>query len=292
MYYEARLNSVTNPSNVGAALRGRSVRTISEDEFSAIALAGFAKTLHDEDPHLLEYGKSEADLMLKAFVKAPPDVRKRKITKVLASRPLRDWAFRRSLLTAYKETCAVTGMRIVNGGGRAEVQAAHIQAVKHDGPDIGFIATKIPKVPQRIRHPTDVAGFSTLSLHPKSGAVQAACIQGVESDGICPGSLMGTLWSGFTPSSWKARFWTGVGAVTTDSRLSPWPGRRSWFSAMPERSSSRVRKLWTGSPSGVSFVSALAFALSETSAFSTGELGSARAPSRSSSSNSTGARRR
>ena len=43
-YYEARLNSVTNPSNIGVALQGRSVRTITEEEFAAIALAGFAET--------------------------------------------------------------------------------------------------------------------------------------------------------------------------------------------------------------------------------------------------------
>ena len=54
--------------------------------------------------------------------------------------------------------------------------------------------------------------------------------------------LMGTSRSGLTPRSSKARFWTGVGDVTTDIRLSPWPGRRSWFSAMLERSSRSVRK--------------------------------------------------
>ena len=55
---------------------------------------------------------------------------------LLVNRPLRDWAFRRSVVTAYKETCAVTGLRMVNGGGKAEVQAAHIRAVEHDGPDL------------------------------------------------------------------------------------------------------------------------------------------------------------
>ena len=36
-----------------------------------------------------------------------------------------------------------------------------------------------------------------------------------------PVSLMGTFRLEFTPRSWNARFWTGVGLVTTDSRLSP-----------------------------------------------------------------------
>ena len=55
----------------------------------------------------------------------------------------------------------------------------------------------------------------------------------------------------------------------------------AWFSVSVPRSANRVVKLWTGSPSGVSFVSALAFACSETSAFSTGEFRCAEAPSRS-----------
>ena len=55
---------------------------------------------------------------------------------MLVNRPLRDSAFRRHVVGAYKETCAATGLRIVNGGGKSEVQAAHIRAVKDDGPDI------------------------------------------------------------------------------------------------------------------------------------------------------------
>ncbi len=35
---------------------------------------------------------------------------------------------------AYGDTCAVTGTRIINGGGRAEAQAAHIWAVEDGGP--------------------------------------------------------------------------------------------------------------------------------------------------------------
>ena len=135
-FYEDRLNSVAKPSNIGVALHGKSVRTISEEEFAEITFAGLATTFHEENPHRLEYGKSEADLTLKSFVTAAPEVQKRQIARILANRPLRDWVFRRSVVTAYKETCAVTGLRIVNGGGKAEVQAAHIRAVQHDGPDI------------------------------------------------------------------------------------------------------------------------------------------------------------
>ena len=135
-YYETRLNAVTNPSHIGVALQGKSVRTITEEEFGTITLAGLATTLHEENPHRLDYGKSEAGQILLAFLKATPEEQKRRIAQMLVNRPLRDWAFRRSVVTAYKETCVVTRLRMVNGGGKAEVQAAHIRAVKHGGPDI------------------------------------------------------------------------------------------------------------------------------------------------------------
>ena len=39
------------------------------------------------------------------------------------------------MLNAYDERCAFTGLKFINGGGRAEVEAAHIRAVEHKGPD-------------------------------------------------------------------------------------------------------------------------------------------------------------
>jgi putative restriction endonuclease len=53
----------------------------------------------------------------------------------LASRTIRDRAFRRIVLRAYDERCAVTGLKLINGGGRAEVNAAHIRPVEANGPD-------------------------------------------------------------------------------------------------------------------------------------------------------------
>jgi putative restriction endonuclease len=40
------------------------------------------------------------------------------------------------VLRAYGERCAITGLRLINGGGRAEVEAAHIKPVEARGPDI------------------------------------------------------------------------------------------------------------------------------------------------------------
>lgn len=52
------------------------------------------------------------------------------------SRPFRDRIFRRIVLRAYDERCAVTGLKLINGGGRAEVEAAHIKSVEANGPDM------------------------------------------------------------------------------------------------------------------------------------------------------------
>ena len=48
----------------------------------------------------------------------------------------RDANFRLEVCRAYHDRCSVTGLKIVNGGGRAEVQAAHIMPVAAGGPDI------------------------------------------------------------------------------------------------------------------------------------------------------------
>lgn len=54
----------------------------------------------------------------------------------LTSRIVRDRTFRRIILDAYDRRCAVTGLKLINGGGRAEVDAAHIRPVEANGPDI------------------------------------------------------------------------------------------------------------------------------------------------------------
>jgi putative restriction endonuclease len=54
----------------------------------------------------------------------------------IGSRVLRDRVFRRIILRAYDQRCAITGLKLINGGGRAEVDAAHIRPVEANGPDI------------------------------------------------------------------------------------------------------------------------------------------------------------
>ena len=59
----------------------------------------------------------------------------RAIIERVVARPFRDAAFAVTVKKAYANTCAMTGLKIINGGGRAEVQAAHIQPVAQSGPD-------------------------------------------------------------------------------------------------------------------------------------------------------------
>jgi len=53
-----------------------------------------------------------------------------------SSRIIRDRVFRRIVLDAYDCRCAITGLKFINGNGRAEVEAAHIKPVERNGPDI------------------------------------------------------------------------------------------------------------------------------------------------------------
>ena len=55
---------------------------------------------------------------------------------MLTLRTVRDRVFRTRVLKAYDRRCAFTGFQFINGGGRAEVEAAHIKSVEAKGPDV------------------------------------------------------------------------------------------------------------------------------------------------------------
>lgn len=57
-------------------------------------------------------------------------------TQMLVLRTVRDRIFRTVVLEAYDRRCAFTGFQFINGGGRAEVEAAHIKSVGAKGPDV------------------------------------------------------------------------------------------------------------------------------------------------------------
>jgi putative restriction endonuclease len=125
-YYEKGLQREDGATSKGAF--GRSVRNIPDDEFDLIVKAGFVKTLTESEPHHLTVeGTSELEEEAAEF--------ERPIIERVVTRPFRDVAFAMLVKAAYTNTCAMTGLQIINGGGRAEVQAAHIRPVAAGGTD-------------------------------------------------------------------------------------------------------------------------------------------------------------
>jgi putative restriction endonuclease len=123
--------------NESGRLSGRAqaaVRSLSSADFSRIINNGLDEAafplprVEDNSAAMLEDGLRESA--------APFEAQQRVRVTMLMSRVVRDRVFRKVVLHAYSERCAVTGLRLINGGGRAEVVAAHIQPVEKNGPDI------------------------------------------------------------------------------------------------------------------------------------------------------------
>lgn len=108
-----------------------SVRPISDADFNRIVDLG----LVEEDEVLPREDDEQADLELvqeeQVAWESPID---RAI--MLVNRTVRDRQFRKRVLDVYDRRCALTGMQLINGGGRAEAQAAHIMSVEAGGPDV------------------------------------------------------------------------------------------------------------------------------------------------------------
>ena len=135
-FHEGFLAKIINPSQIGPAMRGKSVRAITGAEFGTIVHAGLRDILAPENALRLGLDADNVDAGVEDLIQAPAPEQERRIVQVLTNRKLRDAAFRSSVLAAYDDRCAVTGLRIVNGGGRAEAQAAHIWPVAEGGPDV------------------------------------------------------------------------------------------------------------------------------------------------------------
>lgn len=124
-FWETKLNRGDGQVSKGAM--GVSIRRLPDDEFSLIWAAGYAPVLNDPDLDEVEpdsWGVEERQ--------APFE---RPVISQLTNRKFRDRAFAAQVRTAYDSRCAITGLKIVNGGGRAEMEAAHIMPVAADGPD-------------------------------------------------------------------------------------------------------------------------------------------------------------
>ena len=106
------------------------VRPLSPDDFKRIVELGL------EDAPLLP---RQAETLAVGFDEEQMPFRfdeQRERVSFTVSRIMRDRVFRRIILRAYDQRCAITGLKLINGGGRAEVAAAHIRSVEASGPDI------------------------------------------------------------------------------------------------------------------------------------------------------------
>lgn len=135
-YWETSLLSLTDPTRVGAFLQGKSIRVIPETDFAAIVRAGLAETLAADNAIRLELDPKHVDGPTQELLDLPVVEQERRIEQILMNRKIREAGFRRKVCDAYDNRCAITGLRIVNGGGKSEAQAAHIWSVSDGGPDV------------------------------------------------------------------------------------------------------------------------------------------------------------
>lgn len=135
-YWEGALRERADKALIGAALRGASVRRLADADFAAIVSSGLSETLSDANRRRLGLIGDDIDAQTEALMALSAPEQERRIVEFLVNRKIRDASFRRHVIDAYDGRCAVTRLRIINGGGRAEAQAAHIHAVKDGGPDV------------------------------------------------------------------------------------------------------------------------------------------------------------
>lgn len=126
----------TGVLNEAGRISGRAqaaVRPLPGPDFNRIVSIGLEEhelelpRIGDQPSNYAGFGECQAPFVF--------DEQRDRVTQ-FSSRVIRDRLFRRLILQAYDKRCAVTGLKLINGGGRAEVDAAHIKPVEANGPDI------------------------------------------------------------------------------------------------------------------------------------------------------------
>lgn len=103
------------------------VRRLPDADFARIVDLGLPQDLERQEE--TRYGQAARGMA------EDPAPFERPILERLTRRPYRDVAFRRKVREAYDYRCAMSGLQLRNGGGRPEVQAAHIWPVERGGSD-------------------------------------------------------------------------------------------------------------------------------------------------------------
>jgi putative restriction endonuclease len=123
---ESALAAADGTPKAGGAQQ-RAVRRLPEPEFAEIVRRGLPADLEAIEATRYDPRRPAMDDPVLPF--------ERPVIERLTSRPYRDVAFRRKVRQAYDYRCAISGLRLRNGGGRPEVQAAHIRPVDRQGSD-------------------------------------------------------------------------------------------------------------------------------------------------------------
>lgn len=125
-YWEQKLTREDGQVKKGSM--GVSVRRIPDHEFALIWASGSLSSIGEEPSKQAvdaEWGLAEEQMTFE-----------RPVIEQLSNRRFRDRVFADQVRLAYDARCAVTGLKIINGGGRAEMEAAHIRPVASNGPDV------------------------------------------------------------------------------------------------------------------------------------------------------------
>lgn len=123
---ESALADATGAPRSGG-LSQSAVRRLPDREFAGIVNLGLPGDL--EAIEARRYGAPLAE------VAEDPAIFQRPVIERLTRRPFREVAFARRVRAAYDCRCAISGLHLRNGGGRPEVQAAHIRPVHRGGSD-------------------------------------------------------------------------------------------------------------------------------------------------------------
>jgi putative restriction endonuclease len=124
--WETALRAPDGSPRAGGAQQ-LAVRRLPDNEFAAIVRQGL--------PDDLERIEAQRYDLSAVGMEEPVTPFERPLIERLVSRPYRDVAFRRKVREAYDYRCAMSGLRLRNGGGRPEVNAAHIVPVERQGSD-------------------------------------------------------------------------------------------------------------------------------------------------------------
>lgn len=122
---------VLNADGKNSGRAQSAVRPLSNQDFNRIIDLGLA----DDEDFLPRIDISDGNSVREERMPFAYEIERDRVD-YLGSRLLRDRLFRRRVVGAYDARCAITGLKLINGGGRAEVEAAHIRPVERGGPDV------------------------------------------------------------------------------------------------------------------------------------------------------------